>query len=67
MTQPHRAAARTVPFVPRHAVRDTVPPPCRRTGGRHRAELTAAQLIFRDPGQPTDDQLERMVSRLRSL
>jgi hypothetical protein len=62
---------RTVPFVPRHAARDagpvTRPPLRRRTGGRHSAEFSAAQLNFRDPAQPTDDQLERMLSRLRSL
>lgn len=64
---------RTVPFVPRHAARDNaatraaVPPLRRRTGARHSAEFGAAQLNFRDPEQPTDDQLERMLSRLRSL
>ncbi|WP_203930726.1 roadblock/LC7 domain-containing protein [Virgisporangium ochraceum] len=62
---------RTVPFVPRHAARDGAPavrtPLRRRTGGRHSAEFSAAQLNFRDPAQPTDDQLERMLSRLRSL
>jgi hypothetical protein len=65
---------RTAPFVPRHAAREaahrtapTVRPLRRRTAGRHAAELGAAQLNFRDPVQPTDDQLERMLSRLRSL
>ncbi len=53
------------------AVFPVTAPSVRRRAGRHAAEFaerpSAARLAFRDASRPTDDQLERMLSRLRSL
>lgn len=50
-----------------HPAGGTAPPPDRSTVGRHAARTGGPPLTACDPNHPSDDQLERMLVRLRTL